>query len=338
MRLGIAIQDTWDFFREVFTHLEEYHQVSLFEPRRYPYQYFQSRINKFLFYKDLRKFMRSCDVAYFEWASELLAMATRLPKRSGIVTRLHRFELYEWADKVNWDAVDRVIVVSEAKRREFLSQYPVQNGKVVVIPEAISIRKFIPRHADFTGEIGIMSHLTPRKRVYDLVLTFYELQQVRNDLRLHIAGGPRPAYGDYSSALKHLVDELELNDKVIFHGHVDDTPTWYQSIDIFISNSYSEGLQVSPIEAMASGCYCLAHRWDGADELLPKEYLYYTNNEMKAKILAYCDMPEADKALHKKRMREIAERKFDVDQIKHLIRETIEEVYRKGQGSGASVK
>ena len=327
MKLGIVIEETWDFFHEISTHLSEHHQVSLFERRLYPFKLFQTRINNYLFHHDLRNFMQTNDVVFFEWASDLLLAATRLPKTCGIVTRLHRYELYQWADLIHWNAVDRIILVSEAKKREFLLKKPDQNGKILVIPEAVSLDKFSPNIKEFSGEIGILCHLTPRKRIYDLILIFCELTKEREDLRLHIAGDPHPAYGDYYAALQHIVKELDLVDKVVFHGHVEDTPNWYQMIDIFISNSYSEGLQVSPMEAMASGCYCLSHRWNGANELLPDKYLYYSNSELKNKVLSYCDTPDSEKLREKRRMREIVEMNFDINEHKERVRETIEDVF-----------
>ena len=65
-----------------------------------------------------------------------------MKKTCGIVTRLHRYEMYQWVDQVNWEAVDKVILVSQAKRQEFSARFPQFAGKVVVIPEATSLEKF----------------------------------------------------------------------------------------------------------------------------------------------------------------------------------------------------
>jgi glycosyltransferase involved in cell wall biosynthesis len=82
---------------------------------------------------------------------------------------------------------------------------------------------------------------------------------------------------------------------VTFYGHVEKPEDWYPRIDIFISNGYSEGLQVSPMEAMATGCYCLSHHWDGADELLPVEQLYFTDRELQDLVLQHVDRTEAER-------------------------------------------
>jgi glycosyltransferase involved in cell wall biosynthesis len=324
--LGIAIQDTWNFFNEIYADLQKHYDVSVFKRKTRNIPFLKDRVNHYMFRHDLSKFLEKNDVVFFEWASELLVEATHLPKVCGVVTRLHRYEMYRWVDMVNWDAVDKIIVVSQAKRTEFIERFPKQENKVMVINESISLEKFSPQPRIFNGDIGILCNLMPRKRVYDLILTFYELSKRMNDLHLHIGGGMRSAYQDYYYSLHHLVKDLNLQDCVTFYGPVTNPRDWYHNIDIFISNSYSEGLQVAPMEAMASGCYCLAHHWHGADELMPKEYLYYTSNELQKLIEQYCKLTEEERNIHKQNMRSIAEKNFDINTTIGKINQTINEV------------
>jgi glycosyltransferase involved in cell wall biosynthesis len=186
--------------------------------------------------------------------------------------------------------------------------------------------KFKPVKKDFHGDIGILCHLTPRKRVYELILAFYELVQLQDGFHLHIGGGTRPRFLDYDEALHQLVKQLGLQEKVTFYGNVTNPESWYQKVDIFVSNSYSEGLQVSPIEAIASGCYCLSHWWDGADELLPKENLYHTNSQFIQHILGYSALPDNEKKHRKELARCFVNENFDVEKVKIQIRQVIEEV------------
>ena len=323
MRLGIAIEETWGFFNEIFEDLTSYYETSIFKSRSWNLPIFHSRINQYLFQHDLKNFMQRNDVVYFEWASRLLVVASRQPKVCGIVTRLHRYEMYTWVDRVNWDAVDKIIVVSHAKEREFASKFPQHAAKVVVSSPSISLEKFIVRPKTFNGDIGILCHLTPRKRVYELILTFYELISAGHDLHLHIGGGADSAYGDYHLALHSIVKKLDIQDRVTFYGNVSDPWNWYQHIDIFISNSYSEGLQVALMEAMASGCYALSHCWDGAEEMLPAENIFFTESELKEKIIEYSGTPANAKENLKMLMREIACNKFDINQTKAQIRDVI---------------
>ena len=312
IRLGIAIQETWNFFNEIYTDLEIHYKTTLLSTRSWHLPIFSERVNRFLFRHDLNAFLNDNDVVFFEWSSNLLAAATHLPKACGIVTRLHRYEMYEWANRINWEPIDKIILVSQAKKKEFLAKFPNQEHKVIVCSPSISMVKFTPEPKIFNGDIGILCNLTPRKRIYDLILNFYELTKTTDYFHLHIGGGTDPSFQDYYEALQHIVIELKLQDKVTFYGNITDTPNWYHKIDIFISNSYSEGLQVAPMEAMASGCYCVSHRWDGAEELLPQENLFYTGNDLQEKIISYYSLTEDQKLEKKKLMRSIAMEKFDI--------------------------
>lgn len=328
MKVGIAIEETWAFLKEIHADLSDHHEVSLFKRRAVNPPFFKERANRYVFRRDLSEFMARNRVVFFEWASELLIAATALPKTCGIVTRLHRYELYQWADRIQWDRVDRIILVSAAKQREFSARFPDHASKVVVIPEAVSLSRFQAKHRTFAGDLGILCHLTPRKRVYELILAFSELLQERSGFHLHIGGGRHVLHGDYYEALHGLVRNLHLGDKVTFYGNVTAPDEWHDKIDIFISNSYSEGLQVSPMEAIASGSYCLSHWWDGADELLPEENLFYTDRQLLQRIVQYSDLPDAAKEEKKAALQARVRERFDVDKTRVLVRQTIEAAAR----------
>jgi len=326
IRLGVANPETWDFFRELYDYFRAQYRTSLFEARKSRMPFFRSRFEKRLLERDVGRLLKENDVVFFEWASNLLALATALPKSAAIVTRLHRWELYKWAHLIRWDAVDRVILVSEAKRREFLQRFPGQNDKVHVIPESINLGRFPFAEREYTGAIGILCHLGPRKRVYELILAFAELVRRNPAFRLHVGGDVHPGHRDYHGALLSLVRRMGLEDTVKFDGFVDNPPEWYRKIDIFVSHSYSEGLQVSPMEAMASGCYVLAHRWEGAEELLPDDCLYFTNCELLAKVEDFGRLSQAGREEQRARMRRIAAEKFDIESNQRKVGQIIDDL------------
>jgi glycosyltransferase involved in cell wall biosynthesis len=326
MHVGVAIEETWSFFHEIYAELAQHHQVSQFKRRVVHPPFFRERANRYLFRRDMGSLLRNNQVVFFEWASELLTAASHMPKTCGIVTRLHRYEMYQFVDQINWEAVDRVILVCQAKHREFTTLFPGYADKAVVIPEATSPEKFQFNTRSFKGDIGILCHLTPRKRVYEAILDFYELIQQEDRFHLHIGGGRHVLHGDYYTAMHTLVDRLGLGSRVTFYDNVPDPQNWFSKIDILLSNSYSEGLQLTPMEAMASGCFTLSHRWEGADELLPEENLFYTGAELRQKILDYSHTDEAEKLRRRQALRAIVCEKFDIRQIKVQIRQLVEEV------------
>jgi glycosyltransferase involved in cell wall biosynthesis len=325
MNLGVVNEETWGFFQEIYEHLAGRFPTRQFTRRATRLPFWKDRFNRRLLTADLNAFLRANDVVFFEWASELLAAASHLPKSARLVTRLHRYELYQWAGAVNWNAVDRIILVSQAKQREFSARFPAAAARTVVIPEAIDLTRFQPHGQPYRGSLGILCHLTPRKRVYELILAFSELARLRPDLRLTIGGGKHPKFPDYLPNLAGLVDRLDLNDRVTFSGPVADARAWYTGIDLFISNSYNEGLQVSPMEAIASGCDCLSHHWDGADELLPADRLYQTEAQLIERVLAYCDLPQPEKDARQAALRAEIARRFDVCDIQERIAQVIAE-------------
>ena len=80
------------------------------------------------------------------------------------------------------------------------------------------------------------------------------------------------------------------------------------------------------MEAMASGCYCLSHYWDGVEELLPMTNLYYSDQELQERVVHYLNKPETGKQKDREEMRSIACEKVDIQSIKTQIREVIEEL------------
>ena len=325
LRLGFVNPEAWGFLKHLHAWLSTRHETAVFAPRGTRAPVFRERILRRRLHADMQAFLERHDVVFFEWASEMLALATHLPKRCAVVARLHRYELYAWADRINWAAVDRIILVSAAKQREFAGRFPDQAHKTVVVPAGVPLQQFPFAERTFSGSLGTLCHISPRKRVYELLLALADPMREDPSLHLHVAGAPMPEYRDYYEALLRLVGRLGFDERVIFHGAVDSPWEWYPNIDVFISHSYSEGMQVAPVEAMASGCFTLSHDWEGSDELLPADCRYVTDRELTARIATYRDLPEAARQQQRLRMRALAAERFDADRVHERIDEIIQQ-------------
>ena len=134
MRLGIAIDevDPWGFFSEIYNDLTQHYKTNIFKHPTYHLPIFQTRLIISCF-RNLGSFLRFNDVVFFEWASRLLVAATHLKKTCGIVTQLIATRCTNRAKNVNWDLVDKVILVSQAKQQEFIAKFPDQAKKTTVI-------------------------------------------------------------------------------------------------------------------------------------------------------------------------------------------------------------
>ena len=106
-------------------------------------------------------------------------------------------------------------------------------------------------------------------------------------------------------------------------------------MDVFVSNSYWEGQQVALLEAMATGCHCLAHAWSGVEEVLPADNVYVTDNELQGKILDYCGVPDSERRARQERMRTIACEKFDLEMTRAGVRRVIERACDEGPRASA---
>jgi glycosyltransferase involved in cell wall biosynthesis len=221
--------------------------------------------------------------------------------------------------------------------RQFIARYPRCADKLRVVYNGVPLQRFTPVTQPAALELGMLCTVEPRKRLYEAIIMFDGLRrQHRDGARLHIGGGWSGDWTsqEYYQVLCRMVKRLGLDDQVVFHGHVPDTPGWLRQIDVFISNSYREGQQVALLEAMAAGCCCFAHVWDGADEVLPPEHLYTTDVELQRKVVEYAQQPEDERRARRARMRAIAEERFDIETTKARIRAVIDEAMgREGHGA-----
>jgi glycosyltransferase involved in cell wall biosynthesis len=329
MRLGIVVDGHGGFIGELLDDWRSRYQTEMFDFHEINLPLYQGRVNNWRIKQTLKEFIRRNDLVFFEWAGPLTILGSQLNVKTPLVVRLHSWELYEFAPHINWSGIDRIILVSQAMRRKFIEQYPVQASKTEVVNSGVSLKKFQPEWHEFSGDIAILCELVPIKRVYDLILTMYDLKIKGFNWKLNIGGKPRndgAGSRRYYISMKRAVEKLSLQDQVIFHNWIDDTGSWLNKQDIFISNSFWEGQQVALLEAMASGCYCLSHFWDGAEEILPSEYIYASEYELQQKLIAFSKFDEQEKREHQNLMREIASEKFDIEHTKTHIRKIFEEV------------
>jgi glycosyltransferase involved in cell wall biosynthesis len=325
-KLGILVgEDNWMFFHEIYDDLAVKYRTEVYKKKIFKTPILAARLNRWTFLRKIQTMLRHNEVCFFEWASELLMVASHLPKRCAIVTRLHSFELYDWAPNINWDAVDKVILVSRAMQKKFVELYPDHGQKAVVVYNGISTQRFKPSKCKKSNfNLGMLCSIKPVKRVYEVILVYSKLVELGYTAHLHIGGEPDIGDFRYAAAVYGLVEKLNLENNVTFHGHVGNTPAWLQQIDIFISNSFWEGQQVALLEAMASGCFCLSHFWDGAEEILPPENLYITDAELLNKLIQYFRRTD-DKEVARIKLRSIICERFDIEYTKVQIGMAIED-------------
>ena len=74
--------------------------------------------------------------------------------------------------------------------------------------------------------------------------------------------------GECRSDLEALAAELEIAHQVPFAGFRRDVDRIYAALDLTVLSSYNEGMPVSLIEAISSGCYVVSTRVGGVEDLV----------------------------------------------------------------------
>lgn len=155
-----------------------------------------------------------------------------------------------------------VVTISEHGKREAIALLGLAEEKVAVAYPGVDnhFRPLAERDIrEFRDRLGLPQHfvlflgtLEPRKNVAGLVRAYSVLRRrVALPHKLVLAGGE----GWLSSPLFRLIQELGLQDDVLFPGFVDpaDQVLWYNAADAFVYPSLYEGFGLPPLEAMACG-------------------------------------------------------------------------------------
>ncbi len=180
-----------------------------------------------------------------------------------------------------------VICVSKAIYKQFLSKRRSDFitrpslSKVSLIYYGRDLKKFSESNMsdslretfNLNGErvIGFIGAIYKRKRLDLFLRVAYETQKVDNNIKFLIVGD---TYGNnetelvYKQNIFKLVNELNLDNNVIFTGFRNDIDKILKIIDVFVLTSKRDPLPGVIIEAMASGIPVVSSAVDGALDLV----------------------------------------------------------------------
>jgi glycosyltransferase involved in cell wall biosynthesis len=138
--------------------------------------------------------------------------------------------------------------VADAARRDLGLE--ASDGRLVVVPRGVDLRRFEPRAPGPAGTLEVVSvGRLVRQKAHDVLLrAVAELRAQDVPLRLRIAGE-----GPELTSLQAIVDELDLHGHVELLGPVQDVPALLATADAFALASRWEGQSNAVLEAMAAG-------------------------------------------------------------------------------------
>ncbi|MFQ5669705.1 MAG: glycosyltransferase [Acidobacteriota bacterium] len=160
-----------------------------------------------------------------------------------------------------------LVVNCRANVRRLIEECGVPPTRVRVIYNGVR-----PRAGPVRGEkkpgVRLLSilHFTPSKNVPLLLRAVSLLKDEFPEIRCRIVGG-----GPGESSGRELASQLHVEKQVLFLGEQEDVSPEFETADIFVLPSRSEGLSNALLEAMQAGLPCVATRVGGNPELIEHE-------------------------------------------------------------------
>lgn len=116
------------------------------------------------------------------------------------------------------------------------------------------IREKIRSEFNFQNKfvVGHIGRFAYQKNHKFLINVFNEVHKRNSNAVLFLIGE-----GELKIEIKKMVNNLKINDSVIFYGTTPNVKEFYQAMDCFILPSHFEGMPVVAVEAQASGCKIL---------------------------------------------------------------------------------
>lgn len=162
-----------------------------------------------------------------------------------------KMRLNQWLDKKILANLDSIVLVS----RSMSNQIPIkvaQRAHIVPngIPDLLNSQSTIDTNNFFSYEsfkIGSIGRLSEEKNFELLIDAFSIINKKIPNAKLIIWGE-----GNKRKALEERIDTAGMNDSAILPGYVDTPELVFNTLDIYINSSSTEGMPISILEAMRS--------------------------------------------------------------------------------------
>ena len=245
----------------------------------------------------------AADTVFCEWCCENAVWHSN-NKRPGtrLIVRLHRFEAFrDFPERVDWDAVDALIVVSNWFRDRMVARHGVDPDRIHVIPQYIdwsALRR--PKLPEARFALGLVGINPFEHKRFDRAIDFFAALRAR-DPRFHLVVRSAMPWdiewvwnredetrARFEALFARIFGDADLAAAIRFDPAGPDMEEWYRGIGTILSSSDSEGCHTSVIEGMASGALPVVYDWPGARSLFAP-HVYEDMTDAITTVAAFAD-------------------------------------------------
>jgi len=211
-----------------------------------------------------------------------------------------------------WKTAANVIVISESIKDWLKDLNPSINP--IVIPYGIEVQSKTNNKPN-TSTLGYLGKLNKNKGIEDLIDVYANLLKKENFNKLE----PNLLIGGVGSEnfIKSLNKKISSKN-IQFLGYVEDRYNFFNSIEIFIFPSYSEGLGLVLLEAMSYGVLCITRDVTPMNSIInngENGFLFRDNNELLEKIEKALELNSSEKDNMVKSALEKIEKSYSIMQM-----------------------
>lgn len=163
----------------------------------------------------------------------------------------------------------------------------LEKEKYYLIYNGINTKRF-NKYKEFKNHgkyvLGYAGRIAFDKGIEIIIEALSMLKDKYNDLYLHIAGTDEKGY---INVLRKLIDKLNLQDRVVFLGHIDDMEKFYRSIDVLVAPSVvKESFGLVLCEAIYCGLPVIATNSGAQREIITQKQYGTVVDNLNADSLA----------------------------------------------------
>lgn len=208
--------------------------------------------------------------------------------------------------------INAVVGVSRAITEKFRVKFPRHTDKFHEILNGVDIEKFrdqgdreaVRSHWGFLKDhfvVGTIANFRKVKNHVCLVRAAGRLKDSYPQLRLFFVGtGFHNDNENSENEVRTLVYDLGLQDRVVFAGYQENIPEILSALEVFCLTSFSEGLPVSLLEAMAAGLPVIGSEVAGITEVVTHRktgLLFPSDNDERLALLFVELMEKPEKSI-----------------------------------------